>query len=577
MSAAAAMAARALTAPLARMSLRRLALASPTGALSAAAAAATTMHLTPATPPRRLLHHSTSQRGLPLTQDYDDTPFASLSDADLLELIQQRKLSLHKLEKELGDTTRAVRVRRQAIQARLQRGEPFPADDTMPEPLAALPVDAFDAASFYDSIDGANCEAVIGYLPVPVGVAGPLCLDGREFHVPLATTEGALVASTNRGCRAIALAGGATSVVMNNGMTRAPLLRCPSVAEAAAIRAWVEEPENVANITEAFNSTTRFGRLVGISTTVAGRNAYVRFVCNPGDAMGMNMVTKGSHKALEVILAAFPNSHLLSMSGNVCSDKKPAAVNWVNGRGRSVACEVVIPRDVVEKTLKTSVDAIIELNTSKNLVGSAVAGSLGGFNAHASNLVSAVFLATGNDIAQNVESSSCLTLMEREGEDLHLSVTMPSIEVGTVGGGTTLPGQKACLELLGCAGANRSATGANADTLARVVAGTVMAGELSLMAALASNDLLKAHMDLNRKQDAAPAAPSASSTIPPAAAAANPTQRRGAHTLTMGRGQSAVNRIQAARYRAGFDASHGPATSSSAIADADFEPRLPVP
>jgi hydroxymethylglutaryl-CoA reductase (NADPH) len=317
----------------------------------------------------------------------------------------------------------------------------------------------------------------------------------------MATTEGALIASTNRGCRAITQSGGCRSVILNNGMTRAPLLRLPSLAEAAALKAWIDIPENAGKITESFNNTTRFGKLQAVGARVAGRNIYVRFACNCGDAMGMNMVTKGSVAALKIICEAFPNARVMSLSGNMCSDKKPSAVNWIEGRGRSVACEVFLSKAVVEKTLKTTVDALIELNINKNLVGSAMSGSLGGFNAHASNIVSAIFLATGNDIAQNVESSTCITLMERQGEDLHMSVTMPSVEVGTVGGGTSLPAQAACLDLMGCQGANKVIVGAHADHLSRIVVGAVLAGELSLMSALASGDLLESHMKLNRKKD----------------------------------------------------------------------------
>ncbi|CAI0407318.1 unnamed protein product [Linum tenue] len=187
-------------------------------------------------------------------------------------------------------------------------------------------------------------------------------------------------------------------------------------------------------------------------------------------------------------------------SGNLCADKKPAAVNWIHGRGKSVVCEAVIRGDVVNKVLKTSVQSLVELNKDKNLVGSAMAGALGGFNAHASNIVSAVYLATGQDPAQNVESSHCITLMEstNEGRDLHVSVTMPCIEVGTVGGGTQLASQAACLNLLGVKGACYEAPGANARRLATVVAGSVLAGELSLMSALAAGQLVKSHMKYNR-------------------------------------------------------------------------------
>lgn len=207
----------------------------------------------------------------------------------------------------------------------------------------------------------------------------------------------------------------------------------------------------------------------------------------------------------------------MALSGNMCTDKKPSAVNWVSGRGKSVVCEARIPGSVLRAVLKTSAGAMAELNVGKNLVGSALAGSVGGFNAHASNIVTALYLATGQDPAQNVESSNCLTLMEVDesvvdpnpgapGGDtpgLLVSVTMPCIEVGTVGGGTSLAAQASCLEMMGIKGSNTANPGANARQLARIVASTVMAGEVSLMAALTSNDLINSHLKLNRKPSTA--------------------------------------------------------------------------
>nr|GMC99711.1 3-hydroxy-3-methylglutaryl-coenzyme A reductase-like [Ipomoea batatas] len=184
-------------------------------------------------------------------------------------------------------------------------------------------------------------------------------------------------------------------------------------------------------------------------------------------------------------------------------DKKPAAVNWIEGRGKSVVCEAIIKEEVVNKVLKTDVASLVELNMLKNLTGSAMAGALGGFNAHAANIVSAVYIATGQDPAQNIESSHCITMMEavNEGKDLHISVTMPSIEVGTVGGGTQLASQAACLNLLGVKGASNKVPGANSRRLATVVAGAVLAGELSLMSAIAAGQLVKSHMKYNRSSN----------------------------------------------------------------------------
>jgi hydroxymethylglutaryl-CoA reductase (NADPH) len=214
----------------------------------------------------------------------------------------------------------------------------------------------------------------------------------------------------------------------------------------------------------------------------------------------MNMVSKGSLAVIELLQKEFPSLKLVALSGNMCTDKKAAATNWLEGRGKSVVVEATIPKEVVQKTLKTTVKAIVETNLNKNLIGSAMSATIGGFNAHASNMVTAVFLATGQDPAQNVESSNCITLMEEEEGtgDLWISCTMPSIEVGTVGGGTSLPAQAACLEAIGCRGGGVT-PGENAQKLATVVAATVMAGELSLLAALAANTLVAAHMEHNRK------------------------------------------------------------------------------
>jgi len=230
-----------------------------------------------------------------------------------------------------------------------------------------------------------------------------------------------------------------------------------------------------------------------------------------GDAMGMNMVSKGCLKAIEVLEQEFPDLVLVAISGNMCTDKKPAAINWILGRGKSIVVEAIIPENIVKSVLKSSVYDMIETNKQKNHIGSAMAGSVGGFNAHAANIVTAIFLATGQDPAQNVESSNCLTIMEyaEDGKSLHVSVTMPSIEVGTVGGGTHLPAQAGCLEICGVRGSAKgpeSSPGDNARKLARIVGCAVLAGELSLMAALAANHLVRSHMQHNRKPAEAPAA-----------------------------------------------------------------------
>ncbi|KAL6211070.1 hypothetical protein ACLB2K_016298 [Fragaria x ananassa] len=413
-----------------------------------------------------------------------ETPPPTEEDEGIIKAVVAGTIPSYSLETKLGDCKRAASIRREALQRVTGKS------------LEGLPLEGFD----YESILGQCCEMPVGYITIPVGIAGPLMLNGREFSVPMATTEGCLVASTNRGCKAINLSGGASSVLLKDGMTRAPVVRFNSAKRAAELKFFMEDPENYETISMVFNKSSRFGRLQTVKCAVAGKNLYMRFTCSTGDAMGMNMVSKGVQNVLDFLQNDFPDMDVIGISGNYCSDKKPAAVNWIEGRGKSVVCEAVIKGDIVSKVLKTNVAALVELNMLKNLTGSAIAGALGGFNAHASNIVSAVYLATGQDPAQNIESSHCITMMEaiNDGKDLHVSVTMPSIEVGTVGGGTQLASQSACLNLLGVKGANREAPGTNARQLASVVAGSVLAGELSLMSAIAAGQLVKSHMKYNR-------------------------------------------------------------------------------
>jgi len=291
-------------------------------------------------------------------------------------------------------------------------------------------------------------------------------------------------------------------VVIADAMTRGPAIDFPSVVAAAECKAWIESEEGEEILREAFESTSRFARLQKMKCAMAGRTLFVRFATSTGDAMGMNMISKGTEKALEALREFFPDMLVLALSGNYCTDKKPAAINWIEGRGKSVVAEAIIPGKIVTTVLKTTVQDLCNLNIKKNLIGSAMAGSIGGFNAHAANILTAMFLATGQDPAQNVESSNCMTLMEptNNGEDLRMSVTMPSIEVGTVGGGTVLAPQQAVLDILGVRGANQASPGENASRLARIIAAAVMAGELSLLSALAAGHLIRAHMQHNRSQ-----------------------------------------------------------------------------
>jgi len=416
---------------------------------------------------------------------------------ELVAAVEDGDLRLHELEQH-ADADAATAARRRLL-----------ADETGAD-LESIGAYAFDAAAAEP-----NVENMVGAAQVPMGVVGPVAVDGGavegEPYLPLATTEGALVASVNRGCAAIRAAEGATARVLKNAMTRAPVFRVEDVAEASETAAWVGD--NVDRLAAAAESTTGHGELRDVTPYVVGDNVFLRFAYDTKDAMGMNMATIATEAACETVEAETP-ADLVALSGNLCSDKKPAAINSVEGRGRTVAADVVLPREVVEGYFGTTPEAISEANTRKNLVGSAKAGSLG-FNAHAANTVAAAFLATGQDIAQVVEGSNAITTADvRDGGptsgasgassdangsdgDLYASLTIASLELGTVGGGTKLPTQREGLDVVGVRGGG-DPPGANADALAEVIATAALAGELSLLGALASNHLASAHEELGR-------------------------------------------------------------------------------
>lgn len=411
------------------------------------------------------------------------------SDDEVATLVLLNQLKDHELESILSPH-RAVIVRRRVLELK------FEAMGRQGCPLESLP---YLYSLDYNHVFGANCESVVGYVPIPVGIVGPMTINGESIYIPMATTEGCLIASTQRGAKAISEGPGAFATVVRDGITRAPCIRVKSARDACELKLWCERAQNFSRIKNAFESTTSFGKLLSCVATVAGRNVYLRLSCFSGDAMGMNMISKGSLAVIDLLRREFVDLELVALSGNMCTDKKASAINWIEGRGKSVVVEATISQSVVRKVLKTTVRDLVATNLHKNLVGSAMSGTIGGFNAHASNIVSAVFLATGQDPAQNVESSNCITLLEEsESGDLWISCTMPSLEVGTVGGGTSLEAQSSCLRVIGCQGGGIVA-GENSQHLAKVIASTVMAGELSLLSALAANTLVAAHLQYNRK------------------------------------------------------------------------------
>jgi hydroxymethylglutaryl-CoA reductase (NADPH) len=404
------------------------------------------------------------------------------TDADaakLAERVQYGELRLYELEAH-ADADTAGAARRHLLEAE-----------------TGADLETVGEYAFQAEAADPNVENMFGATQVPLGIVGPIEVDGGavagEKWLPLATTEGALLASVNRGVSATWEAGGATARVLKSKMTRAPVFKVKDVAAANEVVSWVRANEE--RLREAAESTTSHGELRDVTPYVVGDNVFLRFGYDTKDAMGMNMATIATQEACEAVESETP-ADLVALSGNLCTDKKPAAINAVEGRGRTVSADVEIPRGVVESTFKTTPEAMVEANTRKNLIGSAKAGSLG-FNAQAANVVAAAFLALGQDIAQVVEGSNAITTMDAREDALYASITLASLEVGTVGGGTKLPTQAEALDVVGVRGGGDPA-GSNADALAEVIAVAALGGELSLVGALSASHLASAHEELGR-------------------------------------------------------------------------------
>ncbi|KUO81491.1 MAG: 3-hydroxy-3-methylglutaryl-CoA reductase [Vulcanisaeta sp. OSP_8] len=400
----------------------------------------------------------------------------------ILTKIERGELKLHELDKVLNDSNKATGIRRAYI-----------------EKVTGVKLDNVGRTVIdFNAVVGRNIENTIGAAQVPVGIAGPLRVIGDyangTYYIPLATSEGALVASVNRGAKIITESGGARSKVINDGMTRAPVITVPSIVDAVELVNWVNEHFN--EIKGVAESTSRHARLINIQPFIVGNNVWLRFKFTTGDAMGMNMVTIATDKAVKYILSNFPRARLVALSGNMCVDKKANAVNFLLGRGKTVVSEVVIPKSLLSGWGVTAED-VAEVNNRKNLLGSALAHSYG-FNAHFANIIAAIFIATGQDVAQVVESSMGITWMEPlDNGDLYVSITLPSLEVGTVGGGTGLPTQREFLQMLGVYGSGNP-PGTNALKFAEIVAAAVLAGEVNLVLALTRDELARAHEMLGR-------------------------------------------------------------------------------
>lgn len=340
-----------------------------------------------------------------------------------------------------------------------------------------------------------NVENFIGVVQMPVGIAGPVQINGENadgmFYVPLATTEGTLVASYSRGMRVINECGGVKTTVVEQFMQRAPAFIFSDAREAREFGAWVDE--NFEAIAAAAESTTSIGKLQHIHQWSVSRVRYLRFNYTTGDAAGQNMVGKATLAACEWIKANYPVQCEYLLSGNMDTDKKHSHLNMLHSRGKRVIAEIVLKREVLAKIMKvdthTLARATVLANTGALMAGAAYNGP------HSANGIASLFIATGQDEANVVESHAGLLSHELlPNGDLYMAVTLPSLIVATYGGGTGLPTQRECLELMGCYGKGK------ANKLAEIVAATVLAGDISLGCAVIAGHWVSSHDKYGRNR-----------------------------------------------------------------------------
>ncbi len=339
-----------------------------------------------------------------------------------------------------------------------------------------------------------NIENFIGSVKLPVGLAGPLRVNGLfaqgDYYIPLATTEAALVASYNRGAQLVTEAGGCTAMLLNEGMTRAPGFAFQNLREAGRFIVWALS--QMEEFRQESEGTTRHGKLIDMRITVEGNHVYLNFEFTTGDACGQNMVTIATEAICAYINAHTPvRPQYFFLEANLSGDKKASAHSLLSVRGKKVSAEVTLPCDLVEKRLHTTPEQMVNC-WRMSAIGGVLSGTLG-VQGHYANGLTALYLACGQDVACVAESAVGVTRFEvaPQGE-LYAAVTLPNVTVGTVGGGTGLPSQQACLDILGLAGRGKAAA------LAEVCAGLCLSGELSIIGALCAGDFARAHRCLAR-------------------------------------------------------------------------------
>jgi hydroxymethylglutaryl-CoA reductase (NADPH) len=374
-----------------------------------------------------------------------------------------------------------------AIRARQQFAEEFSGQEF--QHLKHYSFDAHDLQG--------NCEHFTGVAQIPVGLAGPLHVNGEhaqgEFLIPMATTEGTLVASYNRGIQLLNLCGGVKCTVIGDAMQRAPVFVFDDARGARDFGKWVEE--NIDKIRPEAESTSRIAKLQYIDTYLSNKFAFLRFNYSTGDAAGQNMVGRATFAACSWILEHYKGAPIrhFYLESNFATDKKASQINVMRTRGKRVVAEAVIKRDILQQRMRVTPEQLAYHGQVSN-VGAFLSGANNN-GAHSANGITALFIATGQDVANVSESSAGVLYSEVTAEgDLYISITIPSLIVATHGGGTGLATQNECLRMLNCVGRG------TVNKFAEIVAGVVLAGELSLGSAISSSDWVSSHEQYGRNR-----------------------------------------------------------------------------
>ena len=343
---------------------------------------------------------------------------------------------------------------------------------------------------------GGNVEAFTGVAQIPIGIAGPLTVNGEhakgDFLIPLATTEGTLVASYNRGMKVLNLSGGVTCTVSDDQMQRAPVFIFETAREARDFRTWLAD--NMDPIRAQAEATTSVGKLLSIDTYLSNHFAFCRFNFSTGDAAGQNMVGRATFAACSWILDTHTEIRRFYLESNFATDKKASMVNIMRTRGKRVTAECHIKGDVLRHVMRVEPKGLAYHWGVAAGIGSLLSGANNN-GLHSPNGITAMFIATGQDVANVSESSAAILYVEHtDDDDLFMSITIPSLIIATHGGGTGLATQRECLEMLDCVGRDK------AKKLAEIIAGVVLAGEISLGSAISSNDWVSSHEKFGRNR-----------------------------------------------------------------------------